>query len=347
MALESEAEMAQTWLDGFVRLIGQVLRSERKDYRKIAEVCPEFKNDLDAAKYHCKTVLEKKDLLLDANNYLAWAARAKYQAVGQDFAAVMVTQAVMSSFFLFAEDMGLPPLALQLTPDLAADFRQVDAPPVDDWQELIKQHCCVYIDIPFDLYQIDLGDRLGSLVGLFINYNEDHRDYVVFAKWAEADSISLDHQGEMIFTMGQIDTYEEKENHAYLVRRELIELIKLCCLYYLSAPKVTQDLPRISRTRYRKESEAGRSEEVVRKFSLFHVVRLHTPADRFGREEADRQAKPKEGYKIGVRYHRRGGFFWQAVGKRWQDHRLWYRRGAWAGPPGAPAVLPMHQLSQP
>lgn len=98
----------------------------------------------------------------------------------------------------------------------------------------------------------------------------------------------------------------------------------------MSLPRVhSQDLDHLS-----KKKQGAKA----KRFTLFKIVRLDSPSDRFGRTDGDRHAS---GWTLGQRIQVRGHFRWQAYGPQHGQRRLQWIKAYEKGPIDGEQKLPL------
>jgi hypothetical protein len=300
-----------------------------------------FKTDLELTQF---------GLELMVNDPSAWGGA---RGLLPDYMPVLRVQTNLISFYVLPDDGtgSIKPLALQLTPELIEDFQGAKSPETDAWKDMLSDHGVVYIDVPHGAYR----HRDLWLRAVFVMWSQEDRekglDPIAFVKLCADGPFDLDSQAELIFAwrshgfkrfqgMSATSTTEADGS----LPDEIEDLVKLALLYHMSGASPARLLPHASRSKVEYAGDRKRQRKLLDGSSLFKVVRLETPADRFGQKEADRVPMPREGFRIGVRYKVRGHFYWQAVGKGWGDHRLRWRQGHWRGPEDAPIKKDLHVL---
>ncbi len=230
-----------------------------------------------------------------------------------------------------AESWPFEPLAIQVVPELAMDLAGASPPAGPEWMAPIEHVGAVYIDLPHRALLPQADKELRALLIRDMHVEapsyetgDGHWTYVPRFRDLPPDEPRL-RFGAVVTPVGsdaphQILTWYlgfEEDRRVGLqgaplqVAHEINDFAKLLMLYYATAsPAARLRLPWVERHRLvglsRKKQRARQKAG-----TLFQVVRLTTPSDRFGRPDADRD---KDGWKLGVRVRVRGHFRLQPYG---------------------------------
>lgn len=338
-----------TFLDEYTRYTADSVRSGGAGKHQ------EFETDYHAVRHFIETILPRFVQLADKSQLPSRLAE-RTMKLGQ----------AASPFFL---DIEPRPLALQLSTELLQDFHSASAPRgVEDYRKLVRQHGTVYIDLPRDSYHMFgtvhvraifvMDDTPAYLREHPAEGPLDHARRIKVLLWMQGAGKSgeaqeydvtydLDRPKETVHGMVDmhiVDTLKamdsvlgNRPDEFRLWYDEFNDLIKLSLLFFMSESERAseeradlRDLPRITPKDLAKSRRLDKQRNKLHEASLFQVVRMHPPRDRFGRK--DQEGIPKGGWELGVRTTVRGHFRWQACGARRKEHKLLYIASHERGP---------------
>lgn len=340
-----------SWLDTYIREIGDYLEPAKRELGS--------KDALDwRAFQYAVGYFEKKPRMIGE---IGKSLMAVSRQTADFFNSMLV---LFMGMYYVGDDKDT--LAIQITPELGADFYGAKAPDAPEALEMIKQHGIVYIDFPSGTYSF--GGRYELRAILVVDESkslEDDEDedetpervkrlqQTYGDRYFRALAV-LRKPGQRMSDVGLSFTYGgEDETHQTsdflkelgvdlaAFKGQVEDLIRLSLLYYKSEEGRRETLPYIEPARLeRLPRQKQRAKQ--KQFSIFNIVRLHAPLGRFGREQTEHA--PREGWTLGVRVPVRGHFRWQAYGPGHSLRRLQWIAAHERGPKDAPTKIDLHVL---
>jgi hypothetical protein len=340
-----------SWLDTYIREIGDYLEPAKREMGS--------KDSLDwKAFQYAVGYLERKPRMI------AEIAQG-LMGVSRDTMDFFNTLLVMFMGMYYVGD-DRETLAIQITPELGADFYGAKAPDAPEALEMIKQHGIVYIDFPSGTYAFGSQYELRAILVVDETHSlerdedeEETPERIARLKAAYGDRYFralavLRKPGARMSDVGLTFTYGgDEETHQTgnflaelgidraVFKGQVEDLIRLSLLYYKSEEGRRETLPYIEPARLeRLPRQKQRAKQ--KQFSIFNIVRLHAPVGRFGRVQTEQA--PREGWTLGVRVPVRGHFRWQAYGPGHTLRRLQWIAAHERGPKDAPTKIDLHVL---
>ena len=350
-----------TYVDLFTRLMADNLRRD-----------PDLKGPLgkDLSKMSDFRVMELYHKALRMMNNVSM--KRSYEELKSDTHHLVFDMSRVMAPFYIPDLMNV--LSLQLTPELIEDFHGTNAPEgTQDHMDVINSYGMIYIDIPLGAYNMFGTTDLRAIFlsgGVTSASNPDlppmtrihlvmtkptiHRIDEQFIAEYFLENPDLDAEGNI-----SMDTTQMVRHMMNLLggsggeefqswHEEMHDLIKLTLLYYKSEterpnPRLTFDpLPKIDPKDLDKTHRLDKQRNKMRDHTLFSILKLTPPSDRFGRE--NQEHSPKGGWTLGVRTPVRGHFKYAACGTKFSEHRLTYVEPYVKNPKGEPGKNPMYQM---
>lgn len=240
---------------------------------------------------------------------------------------------------LVIPEMGASPICARLDRELVEDFAGAAAPDTPEPRRVIEQAGVVYLDLPHR--SLLVGDRL-ELRAVIIKSSPTQPVPLVVAVLTEVGTNPI--AGRYSWGWGRPMTVEGADIEGLdreVLRQQVEDLASLAILYWSSVPVAERaQVPHIPEERLaalKPDKQAARQKT----HSIFQVVDLKPPADRFGRTAEERG---QGGWKLGVRVRVRGHFRWQPWGEGRKLRRLQWVRAHERGPKDAEKRPELHVL---
>jgi len=330
-----------TYIDQFTRAVGEELGPSFSTI--LRSIGGKINSDLDVVRIIIEGFIAKKSQYAMILSKHGLSSKA----------AMSVGSVAMMGQPIFKQQSNIKPLCIQLTSELATDFQGAIAPETNDFMEIVHDRGVVYIDIPPGVYNW-FGNT--SVRAIFITSERLYDSNNIMVVLSQGDRVSLENQFEFAYTIedpegtvaGNIDMKttdgvmrmmhllgEDREGEFRSWHEQISDLVKLAILYWFSETTRSggmrfQEIPHIPEKDLLKTSRRDKQRSKLHNASLFKIVKLTSPKDRFGR--TDQELKPRDGWTLGVRTTVRGHFRWQACGSKWSEHKLIYIASHERGP---------------
>lgn len=343
--------MQLTWLDILVKnWADKVPKSVRRELN--------LETDVEAA----------RQILTDFVDAARLRIQRDVPATEQERWSALNIDALYDSVLPFlADNWPKEPLGILVVPDLAADLAGASPPDSEAWWQPIEEAASVYIEFPHKALLTGSGRELRAL---FIRdlrvFGQTYRDgpysryeptgvtlqsgdgspppfrfcAVVTPEGRDAPEQVLG----WVYRRTDANAPSGEEVLAERARMEIEEFARLVLLYFLTASPADRTL--LFRVENRRLAGLSKKKQraKAKQGTLFRVVKLAAPADRFGRTDADRD---KGGWTLGVRVRVRGHFRLQPYGPSGRLRRLQWIASYEKGPSDAPFRPRLHKLLLP
>jgi hypothetical protein len=229
-----------------------------------------------------------------------------------------------------------PPKAIQPSAALLEDFKDARPPRTTEHVELLRKYTW-YMDIPQGSLPYDDESEIRCLFVV-----SPHDRVVLVAGAARRNSNVVDRIGS--YTLLEKDgTAESNTSLAFprYAKENLEHLITMLLLYYLHPhPGTKSELPYVDPRRLA-AIKTNKAKSKLHFASMFRIVRLDSPPERFGREPRDR---PGQGWQLNWRVEVSGYYRWQPWGPNSSFRRWQYIKGYERGPEGAPSKVELTRV---
>lgn len=227
--------------------------------------------------------------------------------------------------------------AVRLNADLVALLSHAKAPNTNEWLSAIS-HATWYIDLPHKALM--LNDRL-QVRAIFTQPTRNDRHIFLCVLTEPNKNAIVDRLAWMLEKKTEAPLADTYATDTATVRENVENFVKLLVLYESIAEKTERvPLPRvtISDLAKLKEKKAVAKQKT---HTLFSVVDLRSPPNRFGRTNAP---SLQQAWRLDRRITVRGHFRWQAYGEKMSKRKLIWIDSYERGPQDAPTPTTIVRL---
>ncbi|KAA0678186.1 hypothetical protein [Azospirillum brasilense] len=222
--------------------------------------------------------------------------------------------------------------ALQVSPDLVAALAGARAPDTEDHMPDLAR-ATGYIDLPHRALLLSATTQVRAIFTQPVPESANIRALVILTSPGSNRVTSYLYWtifGPDAGPIGSDNATDVPDDH---LRDRLAEFVKLVVLYRLSVPQACQEpLPSITPQTL---SVSRKRQQLQKTRTIFKVVRLSPPADRFGRPNVVPGMAGHAGWRLDKRVEVDGHFRWQPHGTGRMDRKLIWNEPYMRGPRGA------------
>lgn len=320
-----------TWLDWYVDGAREKLEAESH-----LSIFPNVKSDKEAMFIMTMAAMEKATEVRDKGE----------ERVSESFLALHLMYGAIAAFTvpdkLKAHLSGktfMPPKALSISPSLAQDLAQADAPETRDWEGPCQRHTW-YFDIPHRALMVGSVqiraiftqpvEQLGSTSGVLILTQPGSNEIAGRFTWMILGGVEHQSGGLSDLEVDKKSLIQSAENFIKLVWLYRLQVEMDSRPVYL--PAVNESFVHLSRKKQKAKQKTH---------SMFKVLALSSPANRFGRERVPPKGQWILDYRTSVRPH----FRWQPYGPRSQLRKLIWIERHYRGPLNAEEKIDLEKLA--